>query len=75
MSEAIVKDAWRLVDGDDQLVQTGAVYIGRDGLKFTVNGGQPPHKPSSSGRVYGDWETGHSGEYFPHVFDLSWVEH
>jgi len=54
MSEAIVKEAWRLVDDKDQLVQTGAVYIGRDGLKFTVNGGQPPHKPSSSGRVYGD---------------------
>ena len=72
MSEAIVKDAWRLVDDKDQLVQTGAVYIGRDGLKFIVNGGQPPHKPSSSGRVYGDWETGHSGEYFPHVFDLVW---
>jgi len=39
-----------------------------------VDGGQPPHKPSSSGRVNGKWESGQNGEYFPHVFDLSWVK-
>lgn len=27
-----------------------------------------PHKPSSSGRVYVEWENGSTGEYFPSVF-------
>lgn len=26
-----------------------------------------PHKPSSSGRVYVEWENGRTGEYFPSV--------
>jgi len=74
MSEAIVKDAWRLVDDKNQPVNKGDRFDGRDGFKFIVNGGQPPHKPSSSGRVNGNWESGQSGEYFPHVFNLSWIK-
>lgn len=27
-----------------------------------------PHKPSSSGRVYVEWENGSTDEYFPSVF-------
>ena len=28
-----------------------------------------PHKTSSSGRVYVEWEDGATGEYFPSVFN------
>lgn len=38
------------------------------GEKDTVLGGQPPLKPSSTGRVWTD-----RGEFFPAVFDLEWV--
>lgn len=38
------------------------------GTVVTVNGGRPPHKAGSTGRVWTD-----HGEYFPHVFDLEWT--
>ena len=34
----------------------------------TIKGGTPPHKPSSTGRVWAE-----RGEFFPSVFDLRWV--
>jgi hypothetical protein len=37
MSEAIVKDVWRLVDDKNQPVNKGDRFDGRDGFKFTVN--------------------------------------
>jgi hypothetical protein len=35
-----------------------------------------PHKPSSTGRVYVKWqdENRGTGEYFPSVFGLYWVD-
>ena len=77
MSEAIVKimdsQCWRLEDDDGKQVEVGQVIIDRDEKSFELSGGMPPHKPSSSGRVYGTWANGKSGEYFPHVFNLRWV--
>ena len=48
-----------------------------------MQGGRPPHKPSSTGRVYGKWSAidenvdvvlGANSEYYPQVFNLSWVD-
>ena len=80
MSNVIVKGVWRLVDNDNQPVNVGDEYLGGSTqplspfMRFIIRGGQPPHKPSSTGRVYGEWENGISGEYFPTVFNLKWVE-
>ena len=63
---------WSLEDSDGKQVEVGQVIIDRDEKAFELSGGMPPHKPSSSGRVYGTWANGQSGEYFPHVFKLSW---
>jgi hypothetical protein len=35
--------------------------------------GRPPHKPSSSGRIYVK-ESGSDREYFPGVFNCTWRE-
>lgn len=44
------------------------------GEAWTLEGGAPPHKPASTGRVY--VRQGESGgrEFFPGVFNLEWGE-
>tara|TARA_B100000795_G_C22490671_1_gene320134 strand:+ start:330 stop:575 length:246 start_codon:yes stop_codon:yes gene_type:complete len=74
MIKIMDSQSWRLEDDDGKQVEVGQVIIDRDEKSFELSGGMPPHKPSSSGRVYGTWANGQSGEYFPHVFNLRWVE-
>ena len=42
----------------------------------TILGITEPHKPASTGRVYVRWHDEHrtTGEYFPSVFGLYWVD-
>ena len=58
---------WRLVRMD-----TGEqVCVGDKYEDFTIKGGVPPHKPSSTGRV---WVEEYSREYFPQVCKMRWVQ-
>ena len=78
---------WVLQDEHGQSVPTGTfLKSNRDeqaGRRFELQGGRPPHKPSSTGRVYGKWSAiddnvdvvlGANSEYYPQVFNLSWVD-
>jgi hypothetical protein len=38
------------------------------GDHYRVTGGQAPHKPSSSGKIYTD-----AGNYYPTVFGCQWT--
>ena len=84
----ISSKSWRLQDADGKPVEVGQlVSTQKDRVEFLMapldgpqlrlfelSGGEPPHKPSSTGRVYGIWSDGNSGSYFPTVFDLKWVD-
>ena len=79
---------WVLQDEHGNLVPTGTFLKSnkdeQQGRHFELQGGRPPHKPSSTGRVYGKWSAidenvdvviGElSCEYYPQVFNLSWVD-
>ena len=66
----ISKDNWLLVHETLSMM----AYVGEELTSFRdekaiLKSGTPPHKPSSSGRIYTTL-----GEYFPHVFGLKWIE-
>ena len=78
---------WVLLNEMGELVPTGTfLKSNRDeqaGRRFELQGGTPPHKPSSTGKVYGKWSAiddnvdvilGANSEYYPQVFGLSWVD-
>jgi hypothetical protein len=68
MNEEIAKDGWVLCHArTGKTVVEGEVVLDFRGEADTVMGGTPPHKPSSTGRV---WVQG--GEFYPTVFDLVW---
>lgn len=70
MSKAITHGNWTLEHKDGTPVCIGDKLTTHRGETYTITGGRPPHKPSSTGRV---WVEG-GGEFFPTVFDLTWVE-
>lgn len=54
-------------EGDELVTRDGDVWV------VTAGVGAPPHKPSSTGRVWvkrDDW----SREFFPGVFGCKWME-
>ncbi len=67
-----------LVDEAGKPVLIGTRLLGGSGKETVVLvGGAPPHKASSSGRVYvtltaPDGADGDHREYFPHVYGLRW---
>jgi len=61
---------WVLVhEQTNEEVNAGASVVSFRGEPAVVKGGRPPHKPSSTGRVWVD-----CGEFFPSVFGLKWVK-
>jgi len=56
---------WILVHADTGVPVKQGEKVG----DFHIEGGRPPHKPSSTGRV---WVKEYSQEYFPTVFKLKW---
>lgn len=61
---------WVLVHEDtNEEVNAGDSVTSFRGEPAVVKGGMPPHKPSSTGRVWVD-----GGEFFPSVFGLKWVK-
>lgn len=74
---SISKDGWNLVwqasNGD---AEKGEVITCFRGEHYILMGGNPPHKPSSTGRVWvKDYDDpSYTQEYFPSVFGLKWIE-
>lgn len=61
---------WVLVrEGTHEEVMVGDAITSFRGETAVLKGGRPPHKPSSTGRVFIE-----GAEYFPSVFDLKWVQ-
>ena len=78
---------WVLMNEMGELVPTGTfLKSDRDdqqGRHFELQGGRPPHKPSSTGKVFGKWSSidgnpdvvlGANSEYYPQVFGLAWQD-
>lgn len=69
---------WHLIDTNSmQEVVVGEILRTADGQEWIMDGGRPPHKPSSTGRVFvkdPDYEGDglNEREFFPSVFDLKW---
>jgi hypothetical protein len=51
-----------------QPVQAGEILEDFRGNQSRVTGGQAPHKPSSTGKIYTT-----AGNYYPSVFDCKWT--
>lgn len=64
----IEKDGWILVDNFGQQIEVGETRQDFRGELSIIEGGTPPHKPGSTGRVY----IKEGREYYPSVFDLLW---
>lgn len=74
---SIIKQGWKLVhSGTGEAVVEKELVHDRDNEVWVVEGGTPPHKPSSTGRVWvrlldnAKWNR----EFFPTVFNMKWVE-
>jgi hypothetical protein len=66
----MTKSNWTLVrEGTNTPVAIGETIVSFRGLETILLGGSPPHKPSSSGKVWVE-----NAEYYPSVFNLKWVE-
>jgi len=70
MNEAITHGNWTLQHADGTPVCVGETLTTHRDETYVIEGGRPPHKPSSTGRV---WVEG-GGEFFPTVFNIKWVE-
>lgn len=72
---------FKLVDSETKSpISEGAVRSDFRGEKWIVTGGTPPHKPSSTGRVFckpvadADSPEQHSHSYFPGTLGLEWQD-
>lgn len=65
---------WRLVDEHGQPVAFEQTVIDFRGDRLTLKGGTPPHKISSTGRIYVTDAGSHGPEssYYPSVCNLKW---
>ena len=72
----ISKKGWTLFNNADEKVVMDELLKTNDAELWIIEGGNPPHKPSSTGRV---WVRplgagGFHREFFPTVFNLEWRE-
>ena len=86
ITKTIDGKTWQLQDSDGLKVELGSTQISKldEPRKFRIQGGTPPHKPSSTGRIYGRWfsvdendgeiVSESTNEYYPQVFNLTWVD-
>lgn len=67
---------WKLVTESGAVAVVGGEYETFSGEKVILSGGRPPHKPSSTGKVYLRHADGTPalGEFYPSVIKLKWVE-
>jgi len=62
-----------LDDDTGKCVLKGEKHGTGRGEAFQVKGGTAPHKPSSTGKVWGYTEDGMCREYYPGVINAKWV--
>ena len=86
ITKTIDGKTWHLQDSDGLKVEHGSTQTSKldEPRKFKIDGGTPPHKPSSTGRIYGRWFTvdendveimsESTNDYYPQVFNLTWVD-
>jgi len=86
ITKTIDGKTWQLQDSDGFKVELGSTQTSKldEPRKFKIEGGTPPHKPASTGRIYGRWfivdendceiMSESTNEYYPQVFNLSWVD-
>ena len=73
MLRKVTQGEWTLVhERTGKPVYEGETVLDFRGDADTINGGRPPHKPSSSGFVWTD-SMRRGGEFYASVFDLKWV--
>ena len=83
----ISKKGWTLFNNADEKVVMDELLKTNDGELWIIEGGNPPHKPSSTGRVwvrplgaegmqreFFPSAEGMQREFFPTVFNLEWRE-
>jgi hypothetical protein len=63
-----------LMDKSGHAVGRNSKVKNRDGKIWRLTGGKPPHKPSSSGKIYVVSAAGESREFYPRVMGLQWVK-
>lgn len=63
----------RLIDKDGNEVKEGAALTTFRGEPCKLLGGQPPHKPSSTGLIYVEID-GEANGFYPSVCGLKWVD-
>ncbi len=69
----MVQGNWKLVTESGEAAVVGGEYADFRGEINILSGGKPPHKPSSTGKVYiKAGET--SQEFYPSVIGLRWIE-
>tara|TARA_R110000764_G_scaffold206463_1_gene291818 strand:+ start:234 stop:542 length:309 start_codon:yes stop_codon:yes gene_type:complete len=74
-TQEISSKSWRLQDHNGNPVVVGQNVMSFRSEEFRLVGGIPPHKPASSGKVYGvGIKSGNDGIYYPNVFNLKWVD-
>ena len=77
-----LKVCWQLQNTlDGSFISSGYLtprtqLVNKDANQFVVLGGEPPHKPSSTGKIYGHsfGDDANTSLYYPNVFDLKWLE-
>ena len=86
ITKTIDGKTWQLQDSGGFKVEVGSTQTSKldEPRKFRIQGGTPPHKPSSTGRIFGRWfsvaendgeiVSESTNEYYPQVFNLSWVD-
>jgi len=86
ITKTIDGKTWQLQDLNGLEVEVGSTQISKldEPRKFRIQGGTPPHKPSSTGRIFGRWfsvdendgeiVSESTNEYYPQVFNLTWVD-
>jgi len=86
ITKTIDGKTWQLQDSAGFKVEVGSTQTSKldEPRKFRIQGGTPPHKPSSTGRIFGRWfsvaendgeiVSESTNEYYPQVFNLSWVD-
>ena len=72
----ISKKGWILVNANNERVVEKELVTTKSGERWIVEGGVPPHKPSSTGRVWVSLLSNpkHNRDFFPTVFNLKWQE-
>lgn len=61
-----------LVHDDDAIAFQGQELTASDGTLYILDGGKPPHKPGSTGRIWVKDTRDTTREYFPSVLGLRW---